>query len=325
MRGIVVEEFGGPEVLGYREDVPAPAPRDGLVTITVEAAGVDVAGTDQAENSYLEPRQLPLVPGAEVVGRTDDGRRVVALLAAGGGYAERALAHPSVVFSLPDDVDASTALGLVLAGTTAWHLLRTTANVQPGETVVVHAAAGGVGTIAVQLAREWRAGRVIATASTPAERELALSLGADIAVDVSTCTTADEVRAILVAANDGQPVDVVLEMNGGVVTDGSLAALAPFGRLCLHGLASRTPPQPVDLARLMSGSTSVSGFWLVDALRRPDGLDTAMEELLSLAESGALRVVDGGHYPLEQARAAHEAIRSRATVGKLVLDVRDRT
>ncbi len=323
MRGIVVEEFGGPQVLTYRGDLPAPAPRDGLVAITVDSAGVNFADTHQAEDTYLAPQQLPLVPGSEVVGRTDDGRRVVALLA-GGGYAERALAQPDVVFDLPDEVDDTTALGLVLQGTTAWHLLRTVANLRRRESVVVHAGAGGVGTIAVQLAREWRAGRVVASASTPDKRALALSLGADVAVDVSTCTTADEVRDVLLEAGGGKPVDVVLEMTGGVVTDGSLAALGPFGRLCLYGLASRTPPPPIDPTRLMAGSKTVSGFWLVDVLRREDGLQTAMEELLSLAASGALRVVDGGHYPLERAREAHEAIRSRATVGKLVLDVRDR-
>ncbi|HEX8496019.1 MAG TPA: zinc-binding dehydrogenase [Actinomycetales bacterium] len=322
MRGIVVEQFGGPEVLTYREDVPAPSADAGAVAIEVDAAGVNFADTHQAENSYLAAQQLPLVPGAEVVGRTADGRRVVALLGGGGGYAERASAHPSVVFDLPDEVDDTTALGLVLQGTTAWHLLRTSGRLQRGETVVVHAAAGGVGTIAVQLAREWRAARVIATASTKEKRDLALSLGADVAVDVSTCTTAEEVRDLLVEANEGEPVDVVLEMTGGVVTDGSLAALAPFGRLCLYGMASRTPPAPVDAGGLMAGSRAVIGFWLVHVLGRPDGLQTAMEELLSLASSGALRVVDGGHYPLEQAREAHEAIRSRGTVGKLVLDLR---
>lgn len=323
MRGIVVEEFGGPEVLTPRDDVPAPRPHDGLVPITVDSAGVNYADTHQAEDSYLSRQQLPLVPGAEVVGRTDDGRRVVALLTS-GGYAEHVLAHPDVVFDLPDEVDDTTALGLVLQGTTAWHLLRTSARLGRRETVVVHAAAGGVGTIAVQLARLWRAGRVIATASSPAKRELALSLGADVAVDVSACRTADQVRDVLVEAGGGRPVDVVLEMTGGVVTDGSLAALGPFGRLCLYGMASRTPPAPVDPARLLPGSRTVTGFWLADVLGRDDGLQTAMEELLSLAASGALTVVDGGHYPLERARDAHQALRSRATVGKLVLDVRAR-
>ena len=323
MRAIQISEFGGPEVLRLAQ-VADPVATGGLVPIDVDSAGLNYADTHQVENSYLAAQQLPLIPGAEVVGRTPDGRRVVALLAGGGGYAEKALAHPSVVFDLPDEVDDATGLALVLQGTTAWHLLRTCAHLAPGESVVVHAAAGGVGTLAVQLARQWGAGRVIATASSPAKRDLALSLGAHEAVDVSAASTADEVRDLLVQANEGRQVDVVLEMTGGVVTDGSLAALAPFGRLCLFGMASRTPPAPVDAGALMATSRAVIGFWLVHTLRRPGGLRPAMDGLLSLAGSGALRGVDGGHYPLEAAADAHRALRSRGTTGKLVLDVRRR-
>jgi NADPH2:quinone reductase len=246
----------------------------------------------------------------------------VALLAGGGGYAEKALAHRSVVFDVPDEVDDATALALVLQGTTAWHVLRTSARLTTGESVVVHAAAGGVGTLAVQLARTFGAGRIIATASTPEKRELALELGADVAVDVSTATSAEQVRDVLVEANGGTGVDVVLEMVGGVVHDGSLAALAPFGRMVVYGMAGREAPQPVRSSDLMTRSVSLIGFWLVNALRLPGGLRPAMEELLALAASGRLRAVDGGRYPLDRAPDAHRALRSRGTVGKLVLDVR---
>ena len=321
MRAIQIREFGGPEVLRV-VDVEEPEPREGYVVVDVTSAGLNYADTHQAENSYLAPQSLPLVPGGEVVGRTKDGRRVVALLAGGGGYAERAVAHPSVVFHLPDEVDDVTALGLVLQGTTAWHLLRTSARLCPGESVVVHAAAGGVGSLAVQLAKTFGAGRVIATASSAEKRELAVELGADVAVDVSAAASADEVRDLLVQANGGDGVDVVLEMMGGVVHDGSLAALAPFGRMVVFGNASRTPPKPVPTSALMTRSVSVTGFWLPTVLRQPGGLAPAMEELLVLAASGGLRVVDGGRYPLAQAAEAHRALRSRGTVGKLVLDVR---
>ena len=255
-----------------------------------------------------------------MAGRDPDGRRVVALLAGGGGYAEKALAHPAVTFPLPDAVDDLTALALVLQGTTAWHLLRTSAHLRLGESVVVHSGAGGVGSLAVQLARTWGAGRVIATASSPEKRDLALSLGAHVAVDVSGLD-AQGVREALVEANGGRPVDIVLEMTGGPVFDGSLAALAPFGRLVTYGLASRRSPAPVKPGELLGTSRAVIGFWLVHCLRRPEGLGPAMDELLSLAASGGLRVVDGGHYPLAEARRAHEDLRSRRTTGKLVLDV----
>jgi NADPH2:quinone reductase len=321
MRAIQIDRFGGPEVLRLAE-VPDPEPVDGLVPIEVTTAGINYADTHQAEDDYLAPQQLPLIPGLEVAGSDPGGRRVVALLAGQGGYAERAVAHPSLTFPLPDNVDDLTGLALVLQGTTAWHLLRTSARMEPGESVVVVSGAGGVGSLAVQLARTWGAGRVIATASTAEKRELARELGAQATVDVSTAD-AETTRDRLIEANEGRPVDIVLEMTGGDVFDGSLAALAPFGRLVAYGQASRVPPSPVDVWQLMGTSRAVIGFWLRLAARRKHGLGPAMEELLALAGSGGLRVLDGGHYPLAEAARAHQDLRSRRTTGKLVLDVRD--
>lgn len=319
MRAIQVSRFGGPEVLEL-VDMPAPEPQDPLLLLDVTAAGVNYADTHQAADDYLAPQTVPFVPGAEVVGHDREGRRVVALLPH-GGYAEQALAHPSTTFALPDAVDDTTALALVLQGTTAWHLLRTSARLAPGETVVVHAAAGGVGTLAVQLARELGAGRVIATASTPEKRDLALGLGADVALDPGPATgDRTDLRDALVEANEGRPVDIVLEMTGGRVFDASFSALAPFGRLVTYGLASRVPPTPVAAGRLMATSRAVIGFWLTHALRLPGGLHPAMGELLDLHASGRLQVLDGGRYPLEHARQAHADIASRRTHGKLVLD-----
>jgi NADPH2:quinone reductase len=318
VRAIQVSQFGGPEVLEL-VDLPDPEPSGDLVRLTVESAGINYADTHQAADDYLARQTLPFVPGAEAVGRLDDGRRVVSLLA-GGGYAERALAHPATTFELPDSVDDATALALVLQGTTAWHLLRTSAHIEPGESVVVVSAAGGVGSLAVQLAREMGAGRVIATASTTEKCELARELGADVAIEVGGEVTADDLKAELIDANDGKGVDIVLEMTGGAVFDGTLAALATFGRLVTYGMASRTPPSPIDAARLMATSRAVIGFWLVHASRRPGGVRAAMEELLELHSAGKLRVVDGGRYPLSEARRAHEDLRSRRTQGKLTLD-----
>src|SRR3954447_10968832 len=183
MRAIQVSEFGGPEVLQLVQ-IPEPEPTGDLARVRVSASGVNYADTHQAADDYLAKQQLPLVPGGEVVSTTDDGERVVALVGS-GGYAEVALAHPATTFTLPDAVDDTTALALVLQGTTAWHLLRTSARICPGESVVVHAAAGGVGSLAVQLAKTFGAGRVLATASSAAKRDLAVELGADVAVDVS--------------------------------------------------------------------------------------------------------------------------------------------
>lgn len=316
MRAIQITEFGGPEVLRL-VDLPDPQPHDGLLLVEVDTAGVNYADTHQTENSYLARQTLPMVPGAEVVGRTEDGRRVLAV-ASSGGYAEATLAHPAATFDLPDAVDDASALAMLVQGATAWHLLRTCAHLQPGESVVVHAGAGGVGTIAVQLARLWGAGRVIATASTPEKQALARELGADVAVSPEP----EGLRARLREANGGRPVDVVLEMTGGAVFDESLRALAPFGRLVTFGMASRETPEPVEVGQLMARSTAVIGFWLAHCFTRPAMMRAALDDLVAMLGDGRLRAVIGGHYPLAEAAQAHRDLRSRRTVGKLVLDVR---
>jgi NADPH2:quinone reductase len=314
VRAIQVTAFGGPEAL-IPTELPDPEPAAGQLLLTVSRAGINYADTHAAENSYLSAHSLPFVPGAEVVGHTADGRRVVALTD-GGGYAEKALARPELTFDVPEGVSDGAALALVLQGTTAWLMLRRSAHLEPGESVVVHAAAGGVGTLAVQLAKTFGAGRVIATASSPDKRQLALDLGADAAVD----PTADDLTAALREANGGPRVDVVLEMTGGRVTDQSIAALAPFGRLVFFGMASRQPPSPVSPVQLMARSTAVIGFWLMHAVARPGVMAEAMRDLLARTAAGELHPVVGGDYPLSEARRAHEDIRSRRTTGKLVLD-----
>jgi NADPH2:quinone reductase len=314
MRAIQITTFGGPEVLELVE-LPDPVPDAGQQLVEVSTVGVNFADTHATEDSYLAPQQLPLIPGAEVVGRLPDGRRVLA--AVSGGYAERALAHPLSTYDLPDGVDDAAALAMLVQGTTAWHLLRTCAHLVPGESVVVHAAAGGVGTLAVQLAKAWGAGRVIATASTPDKRALALELGADVAVEAD----GEGLRERLKEANGGAPVDIVLEMTGGPVFDASLAALAPFGRLVTFGMASRTPPRPVNPGELIGRSRAVIGFWLAHCFARREMMADPLEELFAMIEAGSLRVVVGGHYPLAEAHRAHEDLLARRSVGKLVLDV----
>jgi len=314
VRAVQITEFGGPEVLRLA-DVPDPQPAPGYQVLDVSRIGVNYADTHQVENSYLAPAKLPLVPGAEVVGRASDGRRVVALVG-DGGYAERALAPEAMSFEVPDGVDDGAALALLVQGLTAWHLLRTSSRMAEGETVVVHAAAGGVGSLAVQLAKRWGAGRVIATASSEDKRRTALDLGADVAVDPA----GDDLAERLKQANDGQRVDIVLEMVGGPVFDASLAALGQFGRLVTYGMASRTPPTPVDPGRLMTGSTSLTGFWLVDCLSRPEMLAGPLAELFDLTARAELRPQVGGEYPLSEAAQAHRDLRARTTIGKLVLD-----
>ncbi len=314
MRAVQVTEFGGPEVLTPVE-LPDPVAGPGEVLIDVDRIGVNYADTHQAENSYLAPSKLPLVPGGEVVG-TSDGKRVVALLNGGGGYAEKAVAPEATTFPVPDGIDDLTALSMLVQGATAWVLLRKNAHLAEGESVVVHAAAGGVGTIAVQLAKAWGAGRVIATASSEEKRALALELGADVAVD----SRAEDMTEVLLDAN-GRRVDVVLDMVGGKTTDQSIAALAPFGRLAFYGMAGREQPKPVDLRNVLGHSTTISGMWLPHVFRLPGNVfGTALTELFDLVLEGKLKAIPGGEFALSDARGAHEALRSRKTVGKLLLD-----
>lgn len=320
MRAIQVTRFGGPEVLEL-VDLPAPDPIPGLEVLEVDAAGVNYADTHAVENSYLSAQELPFVPGAEVVGRTIDGRRLCGFTASGsGGYAERALVAPTAAFEVPDGVSDAAALGLLVQGLTAWHLLRTSARMVPGESVVVHAAAGGVGSLAIQLAKLWGAGRVIAVASSEEKRQLALDLGADVAIDSAPA----DLTAALREANGGKRVDIVLEMVGGATTDASLRALAPFGRLVVYGMASRESATPIPPTSLMIGSHSVIGFWLVDCMKvDPVGMVGApLADLIRLVATGELRPLPGTAYPIEDARRAHEDMRSRRTTGKVTLTTR---
>lgn len=314
MRAIHITEFGGPESLTV-SDLPDPVAADGQVVFDVAAAGINYADTHQSEDSYLAKQSLPLIPGGEVVVRDSDGNRLVGLLGS-GGYAEKVAADPRLLFAIPDGVSDADALTTLVQGATAWHLLRTSTHLQPGETVVVHAGAGGVGTLAIQLAKRWGAGRVIATASSDAKRQLTLDLGADVAVD----STIEDLTPALREANGGKGVDVVLEMTGGRVFDQSLAALAPRGRLATFGMASRTQPTPVVPGILMARSISVIGFWLVHIVQRPKLLAEAVNDLLAMIADGSLRPVIGDTYPLERAADAHRALLNRSSVGKLILD-----
>ncbi|MEV6288704.1 NADPH:quinone oxidoreductase family protein [Kribbella sp. NPDC051770] len=314
MRAVQITEFGGPEVLKVAE-VEAPVAAEGQVLITVDRAGINYADTHQVENSYLTKAKLPLVPGGEVVGRTADGRRVVALVGT-GGYAEQAVASSVSVFDVPDGVSDGDALALVVQGTSAWHLLKTSTNLQPGESVLIHAGAGGVGSLAIQLAKLWGAGRVIATASSEEKRQQTLDLGADVAID----GTPEGLKDRILEANGGKPVDVVLEMVGGQTFDESFEALAPFGRLVTFGAASGEAAKALAPGRLMKGSRTVAGFWLVDCFRRPGMLGDSLQDLFELVAAGRLKPIVGAEYGLSEVATAHEDMRARRTVGKLLLD-----
>jgi NADPH2:quinone reductase len=314
MRAIQMSEFGGPEVLKLKE-LPTPEPSLGEVLIRVNRAGLNFGDTHTRTNSYVQKATLPLVPGGEVAGvREDTGERVVALVGT-GGYAEYATAPRGHVFTIPDGLDDGTALAMIVQGTTAWHLYRTAGRVTGGESVVVHGAAGGVGSLAVQLGHPMGAGRVVATASTESKRELALALGADAAVDPA----AEGLTERLLAANGERPLDVVFEVSGGEVFDASYRALAPFGRIVVCGIAT-SERNTLSTGSLLRHSRAVVGFYLFHCLARPGMFAEALEDLFARALRGELRTIVGHTYPLAEAAQAQADLRARRTTGKLLLD-----
>jgi NADPH2:quinone reductase len=283
----------------------------------VTAAGVNFADTHARENVYIAKYELPLVPGTEVAGTLDDGTRVVAM-PHHGGYAEVAVADEGSIFPLPDGLGDHEALALLIQGLTAWHLYRTAAQIREGETVVVHSAAGGTGSLAVQLAKPMGAGRVIASASSAEKRELVAALGADAVID----SAPENMTERLLEANGGDPVDVVFDMAGGPVFEQSAEALGPFGRIVVYGIASREQ-NDLRTGRLMRKSRGVVGFWLWHCLERPETMmREPLRDLFERAARGEIKPQLGNVYALSDVRQAHEDLVGRRTTGKLVLDPR---
>jgi NADPH:quinone reductase len=312
MKAVQIEEFGGPEKLRVVE-VEEPVGGDGMVVVDVARSGINFADTHATQNDYLAEQSLPLIPGAEVSGRTADGRRVAALLGT-GGYAQKVAVPEALLVPLPDEVDDEQAAALLLQGLTALALVQRFARVQPGETLVVEAAAGGTGGLAVQLGK--RAGaKVIGLASSEEKRALVERLGADATVDSRAENLGEAIRE----ANGGERVDAVLHMSGGKAFDEELGILAPLGRMILFGIASREQRE-ISTAALLRGSKSVIGFWLVHLLAKRELVAPMIGELLGAVAAGELEVTVGGVYPLADAARAHEDLIARRSSGKLLLD-----
>ncbi|MFD6441987.1 zinc-binding alcohol dehydrogenase family protein [Peribacillus sp. NPDC060186] len=325
MKAIQFEEYGGPEVLKMT-DKEKPVPTGHEVLIEIDCVGVNYADTARREGQYVVPTPLPFIPGAEIAGvvvevgkevtKIKPGTRVVSLIEA-GGYAEYALSDEFSVIPLPDVIEFHEAVALPLQGLSAYHILKTMGRLQQGETVLVHAAAGGVGTIAVQLAKIFGAEKVIATASTEEKLALAKKLGADILINYTKEGWEQEVRE----ATGGKGVDVALEMVGGDIFNKTLKCLAPFGRLVVFGNASREA-YTMNPQVLMRRNQSVVGFFLPQIMKKPDLLLPSIKELFSYVALGKLTLTIGGIYPFEQAADVHEEMNSRQTKGKLILQVK---
>jgi NADPH:quinone reductase len=322
MKVVQFTKYGGPEVLQMIE-MERPVPTGRRVLMKVEAIGVNYADTARREGHYVVPTPLPFIPGAEVAGVVSAvgedvtsvhvGQRVVALIES-GGYAEYVNVDERGVIPIPDELDFHQAVALPVQGLSAYHILKTMGRLEEGETVLIHAAAGGVGTLAVQLAKIFRAGNIIATASTEEKRALAKQLGADAAIDYTKEGWKDEVLEY----TNGKGVDVALEMAGGDIFHQTLDCLAPFGRLVVYGVASGQFTR-MNPARLMGKNLSVIGFFLPQIMRKSELYQQSLQELLTYVQTGKLTLAIGGVYPLEQAAEVHRLLQSRKTHGKLIL------
>ena len=321
MKAIRVNETGGPEVL-HLEDIETPTPKAGEILVKVAAAGINYADLAQRQGAYLTRTITPMTPGLEFAGTVAAlgsgvsapavGARVVAF--GDGGYAEYALAQAATTIPIPPNLDFIHAAAFPVQGITAYQLLRESARIQQGESILIHAAAGGVGTLAVQLARLMGAGTIIGTASNAGKLELARRLGADVAINYTDENWVEQVNT----ATGGKGVDIILEMVGGRVAEQNLQCLAPFGRMVIYGAASGQIAQFSGI-QLMYKNQAIIGYWLTSQLNRPDHITLAVMELMQYLISGKLEIVVGQTFPLAQAAEAHRAIAERKTMGKVVL------
>ncbi|RUV55549.1 MAG: zinc-binding alcohol dehydrogenase family protein [Mesorhizobium sp.] len=323
MRAIQLNRFGGPDIFDVVE-MPKPLPEAGEVLIRVRAAGVNFFEVLMRGDRYAVTPDLPVILGVEAAGTVEalgqgvdislTETRVAAPLFASkrpfGGYADYVTIDAKLAVPLPDALSFEDATSLMVQGLTAFHLLRQSP--PAGKSVLVTAAAGGVGSLLVQLAKRQGASTVIAVAGSRAKLDLALSLGADAAVDYSTSDWPARVRK----AAGGAGVDVVYDIVGGPVTAASLQALAPGGELVFAALG-RYAIGAAELEAMITRNQSLRGFALLPLLSA-DGLRAGLSELFHLAASGQL-VTQGGRYPLDQAAEAHRSLEERRSTGKVVL------
>lgn len=321
MKAIQIERFGGPEVL-QRTELPIPEIGEDQVLIKVEAIGVNFADILTREGRYHISSPLPAVIGFEVAGTVAklgksihglrEGDPVVSFCI--GGYAEYAIGEAKLTYPMPQHLSWKEGAAFLIVFLTAYHTLKTAGRLQKGETVLIHAAAGGVGTAAVQLAKVWGA-KVIGTASHEKKLDLIWSLGADAAINYAETDFTQAVQEL----TGGKGVDVVLECIGGEVFTKSLGTLAPLGRLVAFGMTSGTTGV-VEARKLQMANRTVAGI-SIGRLRVQDPalLRSSYYELKGLAEAKKVHPVIGRIFPLEEAATAHEFISSRGSSGKVLL------
>ncbi|MFG2287413.1 zinc-binding alcohol dehydrogenase family protein [Streptomyces sp. NPDC048595] len=325
MRAVEFQEYGGPEVLRIVE-VPAPEPGPGQVTVDAVWAGVNFADVKARAEGY-RVASLPYRPGLEVSGRiraVGEGvagltvGQEVAALVDGGGYAEVVLAEAATVLPLPAGLDLRTAATLPTVLPTAYALIHEVGRLRTGESVLIHGAAGGIGTVAGQMARAAGAGAVYGVASTDAKADYALKHGYDEVFRPGTFET--DVRR----ATGGKGVDLVLDPVGGDTLRRGLDALAVFGRLVSFGNAGGAEPWRAGQPELYPHGRTIGGFSVLAlAQTAPDALRTLTERALRTVSDQAVVLPVSAEFPLSEAAGAHQLIGGRASMGKLLLRIAD--
>lgn len=302
-------------------DIPKPELRPGMVRMHVRASGINFADTFFRQGAYLIKPKLPDTPGMEAAGVIDEvGAGVQGLkpgmrIAAVGlkAYAEYALFYANQVIPLPDFISFEEGAAFPIQTLTAWFMLHTSHQTTPGQTVLVHSAAGGVGIVAMQIAKAAGA-RVIATVSSDSKIEIARQYGADEVINYESHDFAEEAKRL----TGGKGVDLILDAVGKPTFEKGIGCLAPFGHTILYGRAGG-PPDKLDVFRLFEKSLKVSGFVLYTASANHELMRKGTEQSFNLMREGKLKILIGKTFPLAEAPAAHRFIESRGSVGKLVL------
>ncbi|GAA4556062.1 zinc-binding alcohol dehydrogenase family protein [Streptomyces collinus] len=323
MRIVRHYEHGAPSVLRV-EEAEKPQPGPGEVLIRSEAVGVTFAEVQRRQGIPIGGHAtLPGAPGGDVAGVVEAVGEGVTNLSAGdrvvvdvdhSAYADYVTADAAWAITIPDTMDAAEATLLPSPAQTAYHAIKEAGQLRVGESILIDAASGGVGHLAVQIAKAMGAGKVIATASTQAKLDFVRDLGADVTVNYTDDDWDDQVRA----ATDGRGVDVVLETVGGDILTKSIALTAQFGRLVFYGSASGDiqPIHPLMLSRMKT----VAGFALYAMLyNKPEAIAAGQRDLLDMIATGKVRPVVHERLGLDEAVKAHELMEARAQLGKVVL------
>lgn len=323
MKAIYIDALGGPEVMQII-DAPVPEATGKYVRVKVEAVGLNYSDIMIREGRYLQRTQLPQILGREFAGTIDAlgdgvrgfqiGQRVYGTAGA-GALAEYVTCHAAGLIALPDELSSDMAVALVVQGVTALHCLEDHGHLKPGETVLIHAAAGGVGTLAIQMARHMGAGKIIGTASSDTKCNTILELGAE-AVNYNSPNWVEEVLRL----TDGHGADLILESVGGDVFWRSYRDLLAFaGRIVVVGIAG-SEVNEIRTSEILRRNKTIIGYFLAEYFEKaPQAVGPAIKRVLEMVNSGAVKPIIGATFPLEKSVDAFNHMQNRQNIGKVVI------